>query len=109
MTIDQILAEVEVLDQKATPQPWVREMIQDDESYADEWYESNVIVRAIDEHDIGEMRLSSDAALVAAYRSHAPVLAAEVRRLRRLLVNIALIFITIAALSVLQIMTQGEQ
>lgn len=82
-TIDEILDEVEHLDREATPGSWLCGELSDGTRrvYPDDMEE--------DEHGcfpcVCEYAKDADAALIAAYRSHAPALAAEVRRLRGLL------------------------
>lgn len=80
MTIDEILDEVESLDREGTPRPWLCGELSDGTRrvYPDDMEE--------DEHGcfpcVCEYAKDVDATLIAAYRSHAPALAAEVRRLR---------------------------
>ena len=77
-TIDEILARVERLDREATKEPWQPGTHEG----GFDWF--------VDEFAAGRRVADgswnvADAALIAAYRSDAPALAAEVRRLRLLL------------------------
>lgn len=84
MTIDEILDEVEQSDREATPGPWFAQM--DGMTIRTTDLDASVrgprIADTSRSEGLPTYQVVANALLIESYRSHAPALAAEVRRLR---------------------------